>query len=77
VLKQDWRPERVEKFRRAGFVYLHVAILYEAAVYAMLQAGALPARFGPPLVWLIAGAAVSLSAGPVSPGRQAPVARRV
>ena len=59
MLKQDWPPERVEKFRQAGFVYLHVAVLYEAAVYAMLQAGALPARFGPPSVWLIAGAAVA------------------
>ena len=46
VLKQDWPPARVAKFRQAGFVYLHVAILYEAAVYAMLQAGTLPLRFG-------------------------------
>ena len=59
VLKQDWPPERVQKFRQAGFVYLHVAILYEAAVYAMLQAGTLPIRFGPPLAWLVAGAAVA------------------
>ena len=56
---QDWPPERVAKFRQAGFVYLHVAILYEAAVYAMLGAGALPARFGPPVVWLIGGGAVA------------------
>ncbi len=49
----------MEKFRQAGFVYLHVAILYEAAVYAMLQAGTLPTRFGPPVAWLIAGAAVA------------------
>lgn len=48
MLKQDWPPERVAKFRQAGFVYLHVAILYEAAVYAMLQAGTLPLRIGPP-----------------------------
>ncbi len=59
MLKQDGPPERVEKFRQAGFVYLHVAILYEAAVYAMLGAGALPARFGPPSAWLVAGAAVA------------------
>ena len=59
VLKQDWPPERVQKFRQAGFVYLHVAILYEAAVYTMLEAGALPVRFGPPSVWLIAGAALA------------------
>ena len=59
VLKQDWPPARVEKFRQAGFVYLHVAILYEAAVYAMLETDALPLRFGPPLAWLIAGAGVA------------------
>ena len=56
---QDWPLERVAKFRQAGFVYLHVAILYEAAVYAMLGAGALPARFGTPVVWLIGGGAVA------------------
>ena len=56
---QDWPLERVAKFRQAGFVYLHVAILYEAAVYAMLGAGALPARFGPPVVWLSGGGAVA------------------
>jgi len=59
VLKQDWPPARVEKFRQAGFVYLHVAILYEAAVYAMLESGTLPARLGSPWVWLVAGAAVA------------------
>ncbi len=59
MLKQDWPSERVDKFRQAGFVYLHVAILYEAAVYAMLEAGALPLRFGPPWAWLIAGGAVA------------------
>ena len=59
MLKQDWPPARVAKFRQAGFVYLHVAILYEAAVYAMLQAGTLPLRFGSPWVWLVAGAGVA------------------
>ena len=59
MLKQDWPPARVAKFRQAGFVYLHVAILYEAAVYSMLDAGALPLRFGPPWAWLIAGAALA------------------
>ena len=49
----------MEKFRQAGFVYLHVAILYEAAVYAMLESGTLPARLGSPWVWLVAGAAVA------------------
>ena len=59
MLKQDWPPERAAKFRQAGFVYLHVAILYEAAVYAMLEGGALPLRFGPPWVWLLAGAGLT------------------
>jgi len=59
VLKQNWPPERVAKFRQAGFVYLHVAVLYEAAVYAMLEAGTLPLRFGPPWAWLVAGAALA------------------
>ena len=59
MLKTDWPPARGAKFRQAGFVYLHVAILYEAAVYAMLDAGTLPLRFGPPWAWLIAGAFVA------------------
>ena len=59
MLKQEWPPERVTKFRQAGFVYLHVAILYEAAVYAMLEEGTLPLRYGPPWAWLVAGAALA------------------
>ena len=59
MLKQDWPPARVQKFRQAGFVYLHVAILYEAAVYAMLQAGTLPTRLGSAWVWLVAGVAIA------------------
>ena len=59
MLRQDWPPARVIKFRQAGFVYLHVAILYEAAVYAMLEAGTLPVRFGPPWAWLVGGAALA------------------
>ena len=59
MLKQDWPPERVAKFRQAAFVYLHVAILYEAAVYTMLEAGTLPLRFGPPWAWLVSGAALA------------------
>ena len=59
MLKQDWPPARVTKFRQAGFVYLHVAILYEAAVYAMLRADTLPVRFGSPWAWLVAGAALA------------------
>ena len=47
------------KFRQAAFVYLHVAILYEAAAYAMAQNGVLPTGgLGPPWAWLVAGAVV-------------------
>ena len=59
VLKQDWPAARVAKFRQAAFVYLHVAILYEAAAYVMMGVGTLPGRFGPPWVWLLAGATVA------------------
>jgi hypothetical protein len=48
------------KFRQAAFVYLHVAILYEAAALAMMRRGMLPSRFGPPWMWLLAGAAVAV-----------------
>jgi hypothetical protein len=44
------------KFRQAAFVYLHVAILYEAAAYAMWRHGLLTPRFGPPWLWLLIGA---------------------
>jgi hypothetical protein len=50
---------RATKFRQAAFVYLHVAILYEAAALAMMPRGMLPSRFGPPWMWLLAGAAVA------------------
>jgi hypothetical protein len=50
---------REAKFRQAAFVYLHVAILYEAATYVMWRQGLLPTRFGPPLLWLVVGAAVT------------------
>ena len=59
ALRQDWPAPRVAKFRQAAFVYLHVAILYEAAAYAMAGTGRLPTRFGPPWVWLVAGAAIA------------------
>lgn len=48
------------KFRQAAFVYLHVAILYESAAYAMWRAGRLPySRLGPPWLWLIVGGVVA------------------
>ena len=52
-------PARARKFRQAAFVYLHVAILYEAAAYAMWRAGMLPAGRGPGWLWLILGALVA------------------
>ncbi len=51
---------RALKFRQAAFVYLHVAILYEAAAYAMLRTARLPyTRMGPPWLWLVLGAVVA------------------
>jgi hypothetical protein len=50
---------RETKFRQAAFVYLHVAILYEAAAYVMWRHGLLPSRFGPPLMWLVLAAVVT------------------
>ena len=47
------------KFRQAAFVYLHVAILYEAAAYGMVTQGLLPNRFGSPWLWLLAGAVLA------------------
>ena len=51
---------RAQKFRQAAFVYLHVAVLYEAAAYVMWREGIIPSRFGPPVVWLVIGALVGL-----------------
>ena len=51
---------RETKFRQAAFVYLHVAILYEAGAYTMWRLGLLPhTRFGPPGPWLILGPLVA------------------
>lgn len=49
---------RAAKFRQAAFVYLHVGLLYEAAVWTIHRAGALPADRGPVWVWLAIGAVV-------------------
>lgn len=49
---------RVRKFRHAAFVYLHVGILYEAAVYVVWRSGGLPAERGPIWLWLLFGAAI-------------------
>lgn len=48
---------RARKFRQAAFVYLHVGLLYEAAVLVFARQGLLPDR-GPVWAWLLAGAAV-------------------
>ena len=51
---------RAAKFRQAAFVYLHVAVLYEATAYAMWRSGRLPvSRLGPPWLWLILGALIA------------------
>jgi hypothetical protein len=53
---------RARKFRQAAFVYLHVAVLYEAAAYAMWRANMLPStRLGPAWLWLILGGVVALA----------------
>jgi hypothetical protein len=60
VTAHDHRAMRAAKFRQAAFVYLHVAILYEAAAYAMWRSGRLPfTRLGPPWLWLLLGALVA------------------
>ncbi len=55
------RAPRATKYRQAAFVYLHVAILYESAAYAMWRANMLPAsRVGPGWLWLVLGAVVAV-----------------
>jgi hypothetical protein len=49
---------RTLKFRQAAFFYLHMGILYEAAVFDMARRGMLDARGGTPWIWLLAGAAI-------------------
>jgi hypothetical protein len=54
------RTARATKFRQAAFVYLHVAILYEAAAYAMWRENMLPrSGLGPGWMWLLLGAVIS------------------
>jgi hypothetical protein len=50
--------ERGRKFRQAAFYYLHMGVLYEAAVLEMARRGLLDARGGTPWIWLLAGAGV-------------------
>jgi hypothetical protein len=49
---------RDRKFRQAAFVYLHVGVLYEAAVWVAWRNGVLPMTRGPIGVWMLAGAAI-------------------
>ncbi|HUF28642.1 MAG TPA: hypothetical protein VMM18_16805 [Gemmatimonadaceae bacterium] len=51
---------RAAKFRQAAFVYLHVAVLYEAAAFVMWGEGLIPSRFGPPVLWLLIGGLVGV-----------------
>ena len=51
---------RTTKFRQAAFVYLHVALLYEAAAYVMWRQNLLPTTtLGPAWLWLLLGAGVA------------------
>jgi hypothetical protein len=46
------------KLRQAAFVYLHLGVLYESAVFVMARRGLLGDRLGTPIVWLVAGALI-------------------
>jgi len=49
---------RVRKFRQAAFVYLHVGLLYLAAVWVMAGIGLIPAERGPVWVWMVMGVGI-------------------
>ena len=53
---------RARKFRQAAFWYLHVGLLYEAAVVAMWRNGLVNPIRGPIVLWLLLGAAIALAA---------------
>jgi hypothetical protein len=59
IWKQAWPEARERKFKQAAFAYLHVAVLLEAGAYAMLRAGALTDRFGPPEMYLVFGGSLA------------------
>lgn len=48
--------DRSRKYRQAAIVYLHVAILYESAVYVFKRQEILPEARGPAWLWLLLGA---------------------
>lgn len=59
-LPHEVHPPRLSrKFRQAAVVYLHVAILYEAGVYALWQAGDFPDARGSAPLWLAVGALIA------------------
>lgn len=49
---------RSRKFRQAAFVYLHVGLLYLAAVWAMGGAGLIPGERGPLALWMGLGVGI-------------------
>lgn len=51
-------PARTRKFRQAAIVYLHVGLLYEAAVFVFWRQGILPEARGPAWLWLLIGAGI-------------------
>jgi len=57
---RSWPESRARKFRQAAIVYLHVAILYEAAALQMARQGLLPDRFGSPWIWMVMGASIAV-----------------
>lgn len=50
---------REQKFRQAAIVYLHIGILYEAAVFVFWRQGILPEARGPAWLWLLLGAVLA------------------
>ena len=58
--RRDWPEARARKFRQAAFVYLHVAVLYEALVWALWKNGIFHEPRGPVWLWLVMGAAIAL-----------------
>lgn len=49
---------RARKFRQAAFVYLHVGLLYLAAVWVMAGLDMIPAGRGPVWVWMLVGVGI-------------------
>ena len=60
-LRREWEAGRAAKFRQAAFVYLHVAVLYEAAVWTLWRNGFFHEPRGPIPLWLIVGGLVAFA----------------